>query len=44
VLAVARQLRHADDDPPTSNHRVNHVMPVPAWSALVSGRKASAIG
>jgi hypothetical protein len=44
MVSVARQLRHAGDDPPTSNHRVNHVIPIRAWSARVPGRKASAIG
>lgn len=44
MVDVARQLRHADDDAPTSNHRVNHVTPVRAWSARVQGRTSSAIG
>jgi hypothetical protein len=44
VVFVARQLRHADDDAPTSNHRVTKVMPVRAWSAPVQGRMPSAIG
>jgi hypothetical protein len=44
MVGVARQLRHPDDDAPTSNYRVNHVIPIRAWSARVRGRTSSAIG